>query len=108
MAEHGLSSSSSIDETETESAGELFPASKKRKPSGMFKTTWKLPKFITCSDKGNRFAFCKLCSSHFGVSHGGINDVRGILKDQNIKINFWSHKKVLVFLTILENVNSLA
>ena len=93
MAEHGLSSSSSIDETETESAGELFPASKKRKPSGMFKTTWKLPKFITCSDKGNRFAFCKLCSSHFGVSHGGINDVKRHIEGSKHKDKFLESQK---------------
>ena len=50
--------------------------SKRSKVSGKFKYTWKLPKFITYSNKGNTFVHCKLCTSHFSVSHGGINDVK--------------------------------
>ncbi len=45
-----------------------------------FKSNWTLPKFITASNKGSRYVYCKLCSSHFGVAHGGINDVKRHIK----------------------------
>ena len=28
------------------------------------------------SDRGKQQAYCKVCSKHFSVSHGGIDDVR--------------------------------
>ena len=43
---------------------------------GKFKTSWKLPPYVTQSTKGAKYAYCKLCSSHFSVSHGGYNDTR--------------------------------
>ena len=42
---------------------------------GKFKTSWKLPPYVTQSTRGDKYAYCKLCSSHFSVSHGGYNDV---------------------------------
>ena len=30
----------------------------------------------TASDRGKQQAYCKVCSKHFSVSHGGIDDVR--------------------------------
>ena len=41
-----------------------------------FKRSWSLPQHITFSSKGDSFAYCRLCSSHFSVSHGGFNDVK--------------------------------
>ena len=37
------------------------------KGTGRFKKSWNLPKFITASTKGNRFAYCKLLVSHCGL-----------------------------------------
>ena len=42
---------------------------------GMFKNTWKLPEGIGSSSKGAKYAFCKYCSSHICIAHGGLNDV---------------------------------
>ena len=36
---------------------------------------WDLPPYITESTKGENYAYCKLCSSHFSVSHGGFHDI---------------------------------
>ena len=48
---------------------------KKRKTSGdtRFKFSWNLPENIMSSAKSNKFAYCKLCLSHFSITHGGIN-----------------------------------
>ena len=44
---------------------------------------------ISSSSKGSRFASCKLCSSTFSVSHGGINDIKrhvdGLKHQQKLK-----------------------
>ena len=42
---------------------------------GMFKNTWKLPEGIGSSSKGAKYAFCKYCSSHICIAHGGFNDI---------------------------------
>ena len=55
-------------------------AKKKCQPTGKFKSSWKLPEGITASSKGDRYAYCKLCSSHFGVAHGGLNDLSRHIK----------------------------
>ena len=61
---------------------ECPPAKKKAKTvtqsssHAKFKPSWKLPLYITSSSKGNKYAYCKLCSSHFTVSHGGFNDLK--------------------------------
>ena len=53
------------------------PVPKKRKSiTGKFKHSWNLPPYICESSKGSMFAYCQLCSSHFTVSHGGLNDVK--------------------------------
>ena len=68
------------------------PVRKKRKivtGGGKFKSSWELPPYIAESRKGEKFAFCKLCSSHFSVSHGGFNDVTrhttGLVHGQRLK-----------------------
>ena len=45
-----------------------------RKPTGRFRTWWKLPEHIILSKRGNTFAYCKLCVSDFSIAHGGLND----------------------------------
>ena len=32
--------------------------------------------WVMASDRGKQQAYCKVCSKHFSVSHGGIDDVR--------------------------------
>ena len=51
---------------------------KKRMTSGgtIFKFSWTLPENITSSAKSNKFAYCKLCLSHFNITHGGINHIK--------------------------------
>ena len=51
--------------------------------TGKFRSTWHLSSHITASTKKSRYAYCKLCNSHFTVSHGGLCCVINIiLKDQ--------------------------
>ena len=33
--------------------------------------------WVMSSDRGKQQAYCKVCSKHFSVSHGGIDDVEG-------------------------------
>ena len=47
-----------------------------RKPTGRFRTWWKLPEHIISSKRGNTFANCKLCVSDFSITHGGLNDIK--------------------------------
>ena len=69
--------SSASDLTTDESRSDGPPLQKKRKTSGgKFKHSWNLPKFISSSSKGARYAYCQLCAKHFTVSHGGINDIK--------------------------------
>ena len=32
--------------------------------------------WVMASDRGKQQAYCKVCSKHFSVSHGGIDNVR--------------------------------
>ena len=32
--------------------------------------------WVMASDRGKQQAYCKVCSKHFSVSHGGIDDIR--------------------------------
>ena len=50
--------------------------SRGRGGSGRFKHSWKLPPYITASKRGSKYAYCKLCSSNFDVSHGGFTDIK--------------------------------
>ena len=70
--------SSASDLTTDESHSDGPPLQKKRKTTsgGKFKHSWNLPKFISSSSKGARYAYCQLCAKHFTVSHGGINDIK--------------------------------
>lgn len=45
-------------------------------PTVKFRTSWKLPKHITASKRGNTYAYCKLCVSDFNIAHGGLNDIK--------------------------------
>ena len=51
-----------------------------RKPgqgrTGRFKHSWKLPPYKAASNRGSKYAYCKLCSSNFDISHGGFNDIK--------------------------------
>ena len=44
--------------------------------TGRFMKSWKLPKFITASSKGNKHAYCQLCSKHFSVAYCGFRDIQ--------------------------------
>ena len=44
--------------------------------TGRFKRSWKLPPYIAGSKRGTKYAYCKLCSSNFDISHGGFNDIK--------------------------------
>ena len=70
--------SSTSDLTTDESRSDGPPPQKKRKSvSGVkFKPSWILPKFVSSSTKGARYAYCQLCAKHFTVSHGGINYIK--------------------------------
>lgn len=72
------SSLSSAIESST-SADEQPPLRKKKRYSeskgGRFKASWTLPPHIEASTKGDKFANCRLCNSHFSVSHGGFNNI---------------------------------
>ena len=46
------------------------------KPTGKFRTSWKLPERITASKRGNTYAYCKLCVSDFNIAHSGLNDIK--------------------------------
>ena len=68
--------SSSADEQDPDHAG--APKRSKSAPrerSGRFKKSWNLP-FIVASAKGDKFAYCSLCSRDFSVIHGGRNDAQ--------------------------------
>ena len=42
-----------------------------------FKDEWAIERaWVTKSDKGPAFCFCKCCQRHFSVSHAGINHVK--------------------------------
>lgn len=60
----------------------------KLKGTGRFKKSWNLPKFITASTKGNKHAYCQLCSRDFMVSHCGFRDIKrhceGLLHQQRL------------------------
>ena len=81
MSSSSFSSACSSSTSATSSGeGSGSPVRKKRKSAmvtggGKFRSGWELPPYIAESTKGEKFAFCKLCSSHFIVSHGGFNDV---------------------------------
>ena len=49
---------------------------KGRGGTGRFKHSWKLPPYITASKRVTKYAYCKLCSSNFDLSHGGFNDIK--------------------------------
>ena len=76
------SSSSTVIESSTTktSTDEQLPVRKKRRLSsqtkgGKFKASWTLPPHIEVSKKGDKYARCRVCNSHFSVSHGGFNDI---------------------------------
>ena len=50
-------------------------ASKRKCAGGKLKRSWKLPPGLCASTKGDTYAYCKFCRSHFTVAHGGFNDV---------------------------------
>ena len=43
--------------------------------SGKCKNSWKLPDATVASSKVDRYAYCKLCASHFGVIWCGLNGI---------------------------------
>ena len=51
--------------------------SKKNRYGCSFKDEWAIERaWVTKSDKGPAFCFCKCCQRYFSVSHAGINDVK--------------------------------
>ena len=57
-------------------AEDVVPTAKRKcLNGGRFRPSWKLPDGIVASTKGERYAYCKLCMSHFSLLHGGLNDV---------------------------------
>ena len=50
---------------------------KKKVYKSKYQNGWEIEfTWVTKSEKGNSFAFCKLCQRHFSVSHAGKNDVK--------------------------------
>ena len=42
-----------------------------------FKDKWAIERaWVSKSDKGTAFCFCKCCQRHFSISHAGINNVK--------------------------------
>ena len=54
----------------------LKTSSAKKVSTCIFKRGWTLPQHISSSSNGDTFAYCRLCSSHFSVAHGGFNNVK--------------------------------
>jgi hypothetical protein len=90
---------------EHQSALELIhPTKWKCQAGGKFKTSWRLPEGITAStNKGDQYAYCKLCNRDFSVAHGGFNDVtwhikgpvhhiEGGITEMTPKILKWHHR----------------
>lgn len=49
---------------------------KKRKYLSKYRNEWEIAfPWLTKSEKGVSFAYCKVCQRHFSVSHAGKNDV---------------------------------
>ena len=90
------------------SIGQIGPPPRKKCKSmgtGKFRSSWHLPPHITASSKGSRFAFCKVCTSNFCISHGGLNDIKRHVvgpihkrklteKDQNSRLDSFVLDKV--------------
>ena len=81
VSTHSASASDSEHESSyaSSSLGDFRPPPKKKGKSmgtGKFRSSWRLPPHITASSKGSRFAFCKVCTSNFCISHGGLNDIK--------------------------------
>ena len=90
------------------SIGQIRPPPRKKCKSmgtGKFRSSWRLPPHITASSKGSRFAFCKVCTSNFCISHGGLNDIKRHVvgpihkrklteKDQNSRLDSFVLDKV--------------
>ncbi len=66
-----------------DSSGATPAAKRKSQCKGKFKRSWKLPEGVVASTKGDGYAYCKLCVSHFCVIHGGFNDVSRHIKGFN-------------------------
>ena len=64
-------------------SGAVPEPKRKCHPGGKFKKSWKLPDGIIASARGDGYAYCKLCMSHFSVVHGGFNDVSRHIKGLN-------------------------
>ena len=94
MSSSSFSNSSTCSSSTSSGEGPESPVTKKRRTSavtggGKFRWTWELPPYIAESTKGEKFAFCKLCNSHFSVSHGGFHDItrhtNGLAHGQRLK-----------------------
>lgn len=58
-------------------SGPSTPSSKKKKHYCKFLEDWtKLYDWVQPTSLGNDMAFCKLCSTNFSVSHGGVYDIK--------------------------------
>ena len=58
-------------------SGPSTPSSKKKKHYCKFLEDWtKLYDWVQPTSFGNDMAFCKLCSTNFSVSHGGVYDIK--------------------------------
>ena len=53
----------------------MLTSENRRKPTGKFRTTWKLTEHIT-NERGNTYAYCKLWVSDFNIAHRGLNDIK--------------------------------
>ena len=67
------------------------------KSGGKFRCSLRLP-FILTNTKGEKFAYCILCSHDFSVTHGGHNDVkRKVLCTFNIISHHMQHMGLSLF-----------
>lgn len=75
---------------------------------GHFKPSWKLLNGITSSTKGSKYAYCKLCFKHFGVTHGGFNDITRHVKGASHQQQFLDAQGTSNLTSMLSSGNAAA
>ena len=71
-----LASNDSCQSDPSSKRTKVMASGNQKKPTGKFRTSWKLPEHITASKRGKTYPYCKLCVSDFNIVHGGMNDIK--------------------------------